>query len=432
MKTKLATLLVVGISSLSLLFAARAADGDAGAAAPANGSGDESAEIAVPAGPLNEAIDALAQMAGITVMVKEGLFEGVGPDGKPLAMPRFAGKVFKGASPEQALLAVLKLYDLELVKDIETSTSFVRKKSNVEPRLTEIVPVRFGAQYSTNSMAITNLSTMLQQSFANSRIIADTRTSKLIINATRSEWLEISNILKQLDVPVKQILIEARFVQTTTRPESIKGIDWTPTLEGQTVTFGNGLTQFQSTTTTPGSTGGGTSPSGRPLSGGGGSSTSSQQDTLVSPTPGIPGLSINTLSGFSPSTAFLSAEGVKVVLSFLNKDTDSEFIANPQAVALEGQPTELSDVQNIPVFEEQQGQITGNTTQPNTVKPNYELKVGNSILNEVGVKLLVTPRITGETNVFMDLKPELSAKGPDRSRCWAGAGMRRPPLCDAK
>jgi general secretion pathway protein D len=78
------------------------------------------------------------------------------------------------------------------------------------------------------------------------------------------------------------------------------------------------------------------------------------------------------------------------------------------------------------VFEEQQGANTGGSQQPNTVKPNYDLKVGSTVLNEVGIKLVVTPRIAGRTNVFMDLKPEISAKGVDEVKVLGGKRNESP------
>ena len=39
---------------------------------------------------------------------------------------------------------------------------------------------------------------------------------------------------------------------------------------------------------------------------------------------GVPGISANTAKGFFPATAFLNADGVSAVLSFINTYADAE------------------------------------------------------------------------------------------------------------
>jgi type II secretory pathway component GspD/PulD (secretin) len=241
---------------------------------------------------------------------------------------------------------------------------------------------------------------------------ADSRANRLVLNVTEREWINVSNLLAKIDTAVPQILIEAKFCETTKNPKSVKGIDWTGTVGAQNVSFGNGLTTGNTTTTSPGTTttSGGSLPSG--ASGSSSASTAPYSSSTALNTAvghGVGGLSMDTARGFFPNTAFLNADGAKAVLSFLNTESDTEFIANPRVVAQDGTATELSAIQNIPVFEEQQGAIGTGLQQPNTVKPNYELKVGTTILNEVGVKLLVTPRVVGSSDIFLDLRPEISA-----------------------
>ena len=220
------------------------------------------------------------------------------------------------------------------------------------------------------------------------KVIADPRTSQLVILATDREMESVESLIHKLDTQTKQILIEARFLEVNKNPHTSKGVDWTETLSKQNIEFGNGVTAGVSTTTDPGS-------------------TTSTIDTIIGGR--TPGFSANTASGLSPSTFFLNADGVKVALSFLNSDNDAESLATPRAVTLENVPAVLEVVRNIPVFEESQGANTGGAVQPNTVKPNYVLAGPNgTTLNEVGVKLMVTPRVYGQSNVFMDLKPEIS------------------------
>ncbi len=117
------------------------------------------------------------------------------------------------------------------------------------------------------------------------------------------------------------------------------------------------------------------------------------------------------MHGFSPSTAFLSADGLAAVLSFLNTDADTKSISFPRTVTLDGQETELMVVQNVPVFTQTQSAPAGGSASGlATIQPNYDLDVKGTILNEVGVKLRVTPRCAGPTNVLLDLRPEVSQK----------------------
>jgi type II secretory pathway component GspD/PulD (secretin) len=82
-------------------------------------------------------------------------------------------------------------------------------------------------------------------------------------------------------------------------------------------------------------------------------------------------------------------------------------------VALDGVPTMLKVVENIPVFVQTQSAPAGGSASGlATIQPNYDLKVEGTVLNEVGVKLTVTPRIAGPTNVMMKLQPEISQQGP--------------------
>jgi general secretion pathway protein D len=143
------------------------------------------------------------------------------------------------------------------------------------------------------------------------------------------------------------------------------------------------------------------------------SSNVSMFTSTISGTPSSGGgFSLNSARGISPATAFLNADGLSAVLSFLNTDSDTKTISFPRTVALDGVPTQLAAVQNVPIFTQTQSAPAGGSASGlATIQPNYDLAVEGTILNEVGVKLTVTPRIAGPTNVLMDLKPEVSEQG---------------------
>lgn len=349
---------------------------------------------------LPNAINTLARQAGINFQFDPKVLNPA-PDatGKLPLQPKVSFR-WENVTAMEALLALLENYNLQIVRDPKTKIARITQKdaAALEPLVTHVFQLNYANP--------TNLVTILTNTISNrGRVVADIRTSQLVISATEKELDAVETLISKLDTQTKQILIEARFLEYNRNPRTSKGLDWTETLGKQNITFGNGITTSSTSVTPNGST---VDPGGNVVPGHGSTST-----TLIDSALGndLPGITANTANGISPSTFFLNADGVKVALSFLNSDADLESIATPRAVTLENVPTELNVVRNIPVFEEQQGANTGGSVQANTVKPNY-LLVGpqNTILNEVGIKLMVTPRIFGSSNVFLDLRPEISEK----------------------
>jgi general secretion pathway protein D len=125
--------------------------------------------------------------------------------------------------------------------------------------------------------------------------------------------------------------------------------------------------------------------------------TDNQRTATTVVDPLSPGFTLNTANGFSPSTAFLNAQGVSVLLSFLNQDADTRTLSTPRAVTLDNQETKLQVTRAIPIFDQSEGIGQAGVTVSSS-KPNY---------TNVGTILIVTPRISG-TNVQMRLQPEIS------------------------
>lgn len=309
---------------------------------------------------------------------------------------------YEGVTPRQTLEALLENYDLMMRSDPKTGFSKVTFKDPdaKEPTFTYVQQLHFSSP--------TNMVELLHSTFPQTIIRADSRTAQLVISSTQSEYEAMTNLLASLDTPTKQVLIEARFLETLINPKSVKGIDWTDTLQGQNVAMGNGTVNYSqgstTTTTTPGAAATGTLPSGRPVTTTAGS-TSQRTDTVTQQATSGSGISLNTSSGFQPSTAFLNADGVKLVLSYLNTEADSRVLATPRAVTMDNQETKLEVTRSIPVFDSTDAVGQGGATVSST-KPNY---------TNVGTILIVTPRISG-TNVSMKLRPEISKVEPLPSR----------------
>ena len=401
MNKKLRLLITVGVTTCSLISVAQN-NADKPLAPPdaANTNAVTGTEvvplITIDDAPLPDAIRTLARQANINFQFDNKILSGTpGPDGKIPPQPVVSIR-WQNITAMDALSAVLDNNNLQLAQDNKTKIYRITAKdpAALEPLFTRVIPLRYSNP--------TNVVAMLQPTLSTrSKLLPDYRTGQLLVLATESEFTQMSNVLIKLDVSPNQILMEARFIETTKNPKTAKGIDWTRTLSEQNIKFGNNAlpgipgSPAQPAVVDPVT---GTVTPGTPATGG-----------TIGGILGNPGVLAQTAGKFfTPSVGYINADGLHVVLSFLNSDSDTETIATPRAVALEGVATELSVVRNVPVFEEQQGVNSGGSVSPNTVKPNYDLKVNGATLNEVGIKLIVTPRVFGGSNVFLDLKPEIS------------------------
>jgi hypothetical protein len=292
-------------------------------------------------------------------------------------------------SAKQRLLAILKVHDLDMVADpaSQVYTISYKEPGAKEPLVPNVVPLRY-----SNT---TNIMSLLQAVFPPpTRIQADSRTASLLVISTAKDFDSITNLIAQLDTPTKQVLIEARFIDTLLNPESFKGVNWTDTLKNNRVTFGNGNTLSQGYN-------GASSTSGQAQ---GQANANFQNPVGINPSTGIlepdrivNGFSLNTANGFSPSTAFLNSQGVSALLSFLNQDADTRTLSTPRAVTLDNQETHLQVTRAIPIFNQSEGIGQAGVTVSSST-PSY---------TNVGTILVVTPRISG-TNVQMHLQPEIS------------------------
>lgn len=341
--------------------------------------------------PLTDVIKTLARQAGINFLFDPRVTAEVGPDGKPVVQPNISIR-FENVTAMQALEAVLANHNLQLVQDPRTRIARVTivEPGAPEPKVTEIIQLKYSNP--TNMVAI--LTPTLTT--PGSRALADVRTSQIVIVATERELESVRTLVERLDTATKQVLIEARLLETSKNPRSIKGIDWTGTFQAQNVTFGNGLTEGVSTLTKPGATTTATTPGGRQISGTAGSSVASQYTTVLDATRNTLGaLSLNTAGGFSPATAFLNADGLSAVLSLLNRDADTEVIATPRTVTLDNQTAILSVTRANPVFKN----TAGTQGSPGGSEVTY---------TNLGTILTVTPRITAENVVSLKVVPEVS------------------------
>jgi general secretion pathway protein D len=296
--------------------------------------------------------------------------------------------------PLTALRAVTIAHSLDIITNDLGGGAFTyivrpRDPNAKPPLVTELFQLQYGT---------TNVVPILTGTFADparSKVLANERANQLIVVATAAEMENVRKLVELLDVQPKQVLIQARLIETSMNPRSVRGIDWSGTLEQQNFGFGNGITTGTGTTSIPGAstTTTTTLPGGRTVTQ---ATTAPATETLsLVHELGLGGITANTFNGWNPALGILNADGVRGVLSFLARDSSTEVIADPSAVTLDNQTARLEVIRAFPVFT----QNPGSAQVPSTTTLSY---------TNVGTILIVTPRIAGETNVHLRVTPEVS------------------------
>ncbi len=329
--------------------------------------------------PLNDVIKTLARQAGINFQFDPRVSNPPpGPDGKVPTPPNVSIR-FENVTAQQALEAVLINHSLQLTQDPRTKTSRVTIKDPAapDPLVTKVLQLKYTSPSNMVGIVKPMISTR-------GSVNVDNRTSQLIVTATDKELIAVDSLVQTLDSPTKQVLIEARLVETSKSPKSVKGIDWTGTLQAQKFSFGNNA--LPTVAGTPPTTA---------IDGNGNVTAVPGTQGTIGGILSDPKLLANTANGFNPATAFLNADGVSAVLSFLNTDADSEVVATPRAVTLDNEKATLSVTRAFPIFT-----ITpGSANSPAGASITY---------TNLGTILEVTPRISANDMIALKVVPEVS------------------------
>jgi general secretion pathway protein D len=184
------------------------------------------------------------------------------------------------------------------------------------------------------------------------RMAVDRDTNTLLFSASPSRWIKIQRTLDELDTPPSQVLIEASILEVTLTDQMNMGVDWKVLSDSGKLSIGAV-----------------TNPSG----------------VIGANTPGF----AVTFLGKNIQTAFNALSGASAV----------EVVSSPKIVALDNHVAHLEVGDQIPVLT----QSSQNTTS-----------AGAPIINTVsyldtGIILDVTPRISGDDRIFLDISQEVSS-----------------------
>jgi len=355
---------LIGLMASSLAFAQTPPAGDAPAAAPAAAPDAVIPFIQFQETALTAAIDNLARTAGLNYILDPKVGFGQ-PDEKGQVRPQPNITLrWENLTASQALSALLNNYNLQIVDDPKTKIARITVKDPAapDPLETQIIQLSYASP--------SNLLAAVQASLSDkrSKAIADTRTSQLVVVATAKEIDNVETMVKRLDTPTRQVLIEARLLETSDNPKTSKGLDWSGTLQAQRLAFGNNLQQ-------------------KPVT---------EEESVNRPlATEWPKLMFDTANGLNPGTAFLDADGVSAVFSFLNTSSDAKVLSTPRTVTLDNETASIAVVRASPIINVTPG--TANTTGGSEIT-----------YTNLGVILNVTPRISANNMINLKVMPEVS------------------------
>lgn len=178
---------------------------------------------------------------------------------------------------------------------------------------------------------------------------------------------EMEKLVHSIDLPVKQVSIDAMIVDALMSDNAETGIDWILSSIRRTNRRGEVVGDLQSASLETDITGGTTTPG------------------ALSQIPQAASLAFQVLSGDINLRAVLAAEVM---------NGDAELLANPVVVTVENQPARISIAEEIP-FQE----LTQTTTGP---------PISTTEFKEVGTVLEVIPRVTHDNHIIVNLSAKQS------------------------
>ncbi|MCF7907593.1 MAG: hypothetical protein K9L86_01790 [Candidatus Omnitrophica bacterium] len=228
------------------------------------------------------------------------------------------------------------------------------------------------------AQSISNMKSLLSEQ--GQILFGDEPNSVLIVDYP--ENIErIDEYLQMVDVEPQQVHIEARVVEVKLQGETSLGIDWTAFANSGGLNFGN-FDMFSGTAAS-------------------GITTAGVTDYTQILNPPITGSSADT----NPFALTLSHNNIDVVMRALANDYDTDILSAPSITTINNHTATIKMIDIYPWAEP-----TVTTVENSNPEISYEMN-----FEEAGIVLQVTPIISENGKVVLDLQPEISEKTDDYS-----------------
>ena len=278
----------------------------------------------------------------------------------------------KNVTAEEALNALLDTYDLYYVKQGDSNIYVI--KSKADGKHITVSRVVF-----CNYAKASDLTKILESRLTKGgRIVSDTRTNSLIITDLADSIDKMEGLLRTLDVPNQQVLLEAKIVEINLVDGISIGTQW----DG---VFRNGL--VNPFPLVPTSSSGGTTNT---------SSTFYGDKNFLFRTLADP--IVNGTSFGSVGVSILQGDDWSINANFAigAEEREAKILSNPKLLVLNNQEATIDIIEEIPYMQSKTTSAsTGDTT-------------GTTSFKEAGIKLKVKPQINRDGSVILVVSPEQS------------------------
>ena len=207
--------------------------------------------------------------------------------------------------------------------------------------------------------------TPLVDASAGGNIQVDVRSNALVVKERPSRMSKIHEVIKSLDQPTEQVMIESKFVEVSNTEAQNIGINWS-TLSDLSVALGE-----TAVSATQGGLGGASAAFDR------------NDDTGQAQAEG----------------ALLSAEEFEVIISALDTNNDVELVSNPTVVTLNNTSAKIAIGERYPLPEYAFNAQTG------------ERQLTGFEYIDIGITLDVVPSVNSTGFINLNILPEVSAIG---------------------
>jgi type IV pilus assembly protein PilQ len=272
----------------------------------------------------------------------------------------------------------------------------IQAKQQLEPLVTEYIAINFAKAQDLADLIQKSKGTEDKQSLLSARgkVSVDERTNTLLVQETVSQVKAIKDLVKALDIPVQQVLIESRIVVATDTYGKELGAKFgiTPNWQnGDTVGIGTGNLGAGTTTYFN-------------------SVVDAAKDTTGKTSIILPGLS-DRLSVNMPVAGSAGSFGFSILskdfmvdleLSALQAENKGEVISTPRVVT--SNQTKATIEQGVEIPYQEAASSGASTTS----------------FKKAALSLEVTPQITPDEHISMDLKVSQDSRGEDANTANGG------------